>query len=802
MGRDFKYAVQALWRTRVFTVSATLALGLAIGANATIFGLIDGLWLRPPGIPRSGELTRVFATTATIDTGTWSYPEYEEIAKASAFSGVVAKGGRGATLHDEAGAGPDLVLVNVVSLNFFSVLEVQPLHGRLFAPGDDEQPGVVLGHAFWQRRFAGDPSVVGRTIDLGRGGEVPVTVLAVLPRTFRDLDPAGDRDLWLPPAVWEMLTNRAEFTQRDNRWFAIAARRRGGRVAAAQAEVSAIVSAMARDHPATSAGRGARVLNDARYRLERGGVSAAALLGLVLLVVLITCVNLANLILARAAARTQEIATRVALGASRWRVMRHMLAESVVIGILGAIAGVTVAMWLIRVLPAVLPQPPGFPTMLVFQVDGRVLGFTLAVTTLTTMLFGVLPSWIAARGDVATLIKGSAALAGSRRANRYARQAFVVAQVAVSLVLLSVAGVLARSSAATERADIGIARKEILTAWSSMEVKAPMAAEAVTRLDALPGVRQVAVAIRAPLSLSGGGMAQAVFVPEAPPPPGEGLPQVKFNAVSTNYFATLGTRALRGRLFTDEDQWPGEPVIVVNQAFVDRFFGGGEALWRTIRLRRMDGTPHRIVGVVENSVVVEIDDKDTPYFYLPYWRGGYGEITYFVDAVGDAATLGPAVRDILKTTHVSLEPRRLITMQEYVDFAGAPYRATATLALGLGVLGLALTAIGVYGVVAYRTSRRTREIGVRIALGAGRSGIVSLVLREGLRVAALGVIIGLPAALWSTRLLRPMLFGVEPWDLTALTVAAVVLTASVVVATMVPAWRATHVSPAAALRSE
>jgi hypothetical protein len=318
----------------------------------------------------------------------------------------------------------------------------------------------------------------------------------------------------------------------------------------------------------------------------------------------------------------------------------------------------------------------------------------------------------------------------------------------------------------------------------------------------LPGVASVAVAVRAPLSLSGGGLAQAVFVPETPPQPGEGLPQVKYNAVSANYFATVGTRLLRGRLFTDEDERPGEPVVVVNQAFVERFYRGQDAIDRTIRLRSVDGTVHRIIGVVENSVVVEIDDKDRPYFFLPYWRGDFSEITYLVEAATGSGSLAAPVRDTLKAVDPSLEPRRVIAMSDYIDFAAAPYRATATLALALGVLGLALTAIGVYGVVAYLTSRRTREIGLRIALGAAPSGIVGLVLNDAVRVAAVGIAIGLPAALWATTLLKPMLLGVGAWDAAAFVGAAVVLAVAVVLATLIPAWRATRVSPATALRAE
>lgn len=806
MLRDLKCALHSLWRSRVFTVSSVLALGLAIGANATIFGLIDALWLRPPGVPRPGELTRVFAMQQrSMARAGWSYPEYLELQKVSAFSAVIARGGRGTMVRDGSSP-PVLTLLNVVSMNFFSVLEVTPAHGRVFMPGDeaalDEQPGVVLGHAFWQRHFGGDPAVVGRTILLGRGGGVPVRVLAVLPRTFRDLDAAADRDLWLPPATWAALGNREEFGRRDDRWFAVFARRRAKDVAAAQAEVSALVANMAREHPASSAGRTARVVSHDRHRREAAGVMAVALFGLVLIVVLITCVNLAHLILARGAARSREIATRVALGASRWRVTRQLIVESIVLGALGGTAGLVIAVWLMRLLPAILPQPPGFPSFLVFQVDLRVLTFTLAVSCLTTLLFGLAPAWIAGRSDVVALIKGAPA-EGGRRRNRVARQALVIAQVAVSLVLLSAAAVLARTFMAAQTADIGIERKALITAWCSVPTaQRPLALDAVGKLEALPGVRRVAVAFRAPLSLSGGGMAHPLWFPEAPPSAAEGLPQVKFNAVSANYFDVLGIDLLRGRGFTEADQRPGEPVVVVNQAFVDRFYGGGEAINRSVRLRNASGLDHRIVGVVENGVVSAIEDKGTPYFYLPYWRGSYGDLTYLVEPATGAAPLHASIRQALKGLHPDLEPLHVIAMAEYVDFAGASYRTTAMLTLALALLGLTLTAVGVYGVVAYRTSRRTREIGVRIALGADASHVARLILGDGVRAIVAGIGIGLPAALWVTSLMRPLLLGVHPWDALALGGASAVLTAAVLCAAFIPAWRASRLSPTTALRTE
>ena len=616
MWRDIRYAAKGLARTPIFTLSATLALGLAIGANATIFGLIDALWLRPPGVAHPGRLVRVFATTATEREGSWSYPEYLALRDDStSFSGVVARGLRGATMAAEDGTS-DLLLVNVVSMNFFSALGIAPGMGRLFAPGDEpsleRQPGVVLGHAFWRSRFGADPGIVGQTIRLGRSHPIAVTVLGVLPETFRDLDPEGDRDLWLPPATWTRLTNPAEFEGRANRWFQIAAVRKDDvPVATADAEVARLAANLAASFPTTNAGRGARAMADLDYRLDNGGVNAEALLGLVLLVVLITCVNVANLLLARGAARTREIAVRVALGAGRFRLLRQLMTESLLLGVFGAVAGFTIALWTIRLMPALLGAPPGFRSFTVFQVDGRVLLFTLAVTIVTTCLFGIVPSWLSVRADVAMLIKGGTGSVDARAERRF-RQALVTSQIAISVVLLCGAAVMTRSFAETKRADIGVTRRPLLSAWVTLEDSTPAAIrEALDRLRRTPGVVHAAVAIRAPLSLSGGGRARPMYFPDQPPAPGEGLPQIKFNAVSADYFDTIGTRVVAGRVFTPADEGPGEPVVVVSQQFERQFFPGG-ALGRRVQPGGADAPVHRIVGVVQDAVINRIGEPAEP----------------------------------------------------------------------------------------------------------------------------------------------------------------------------------------------
>jgi predicted permease len=801
MWRDLRYAIQGLLRTPAFTVAALTAIGLAVGANAAIFGLVDALWLRPPGVANPGQLVRVFGTTPTDASSTWSYPEYEELRDRSrSFAAVIARGRRGTILRNAAGA-PELALVNVVSINFFSALGVRAIAGRVFAPGDEPnllaQPGIVLGHTFWLTRFGGDPAIVGRTIHVGGGDRLGVTVLGVLPRTFRELDPSADRDLWFPPQTWERLNGLEEFDDRSARWFDVLGTRAPGvSVQAAHAEVHSIAAALARDHPGANAGRSARVVSDLDHRLGEGGMNAAALLGLVLLIVVITCVNVANLLLARAQGRTRELAVRVALGAGRWRLLRQLLVESLFLGAAGAAIGVMVAAWIIRALPAVMIPPPGFQSALRFEVDGRMLGFTLVVTALTTLLFGIVPSWMAARTDVGPLVKGATSVSGDRRSRTF----LVTTQVAVSLVLLCAAAVLARSFGATRTADLGVTRASILTAWVTSGDAAPSVLRlGQDQLAALPGVERVAVAIRAPLSLSGGGRARPVFVPGFVRPAGSGLPDVKFNAVSANYFETIGTRLVAGRALQPADDLAGPPVVVVNEQFARQFLPNG-ALDQLIHIGGPDREPHRIVGIVQNAVINQIGEPAEPYFYLPFWRGTYGEITYLLRSDADAAGLASAVRRTLVSLDARLEPRRLITMQQYVAYSASTYRATAVLAVALGVLGLLLTAVGVYGVIAYQTGRRTREIGIRIALGAAHARVLALVLRDAARVTGFGLLIGVPVALVSTRLFASLLFGVNPWDPWAFATAALVLALTVASAAFIPAWRASRLAPSIALR--
>ena len=807
MLRDLRFAARTLRNNLAFTFAVAVGLGLALGSTGAIFSLVDGLWLRPLAVPDAGRLAWVFQTSPTESTGVWSFPDYEHLrGRLSSFSGLAARGRRGVTITEPSGR-TELLLVNAVTTNFFSTLGVAPLHGRLFGPGDEGwlagTPAVVLGHAFWQRRFGGDRGVVGRTIDLGRSdGRVPATIVGVLPASFRELTPDADRDVWVPLETWSRLAGAAELTQRDFRWLDVIGRLGDGlRADAASAEAASAAAALAVSFPATHATRSARVVSERSFRLEIAGANAAGLLALVLLVVVITGVNVANLMLSRTADRAREIAVRLAIGADRGHIIRHLWAESVLLGTVGGALSLLVAMWLVRVLPWLLVPPPGFQPSTIFAVDARVVIFTVAVTAVTTLLFSVAPIAAAARTSVASLLKTGRLTLRSGSGARLGR-GLVIAQVAVSMVLVSSAAVLGRSFIATRTAELGFGRRPVLTAWIPAPVERSRGRLAVERLRAVPGVADVAVAIRAPLSLSGGGMARSVAAPA-------GLHQsapfglksdVKFNAVTSNYFSVMGTRLLEGRTF-DEEEAAGAPGAMVNAQFARAFFPGRSAVGQLIRVNGRAAADLRIVGVVENSAIVSIGEAPEPYLYVPFWSAEYGELTFLVAAHDEIpGDLGGLVNSTLSSIDPALEPRRTISMAQYIQFSASTYQATAALALALAAIGLLMTAFGVYGVMAYRTSRRAKEIGIRMALGAARGQVLRMVLREGARVGALGMAVGIPAALAATTLLRSMLFGVEPWDGPAFVAGSVALSAAVGLATLLPALRAARLTPSRALR--
>jgi predicted permease len=797
--QDLRYGGRMLRKTPSFTIVAVLSLALGIGANTTIFSLVDGLWTRPMAVPSPGDVVRVFSvTTQDADDG-FSYPEYLELVKqTTAFNGLVARGGRGARIPNPDGTS-ELRTVNVVSENFFSVLGVSAMLGRTFIPADDRTAlVVVLGNRFWKSRFGGDPAIVGKQIELTRGQQgVPFTVLGVLPETFRDIDNGGDRDLWLPPQSWVRLSGPNDFENRGYRWMRLLGRLRPGSSAtSATAQVQMVAKRLAEAWPETNAGRSARVEPDLSYRLRQAGTNGLLLLSIVLLLVVLCSVNVANLLLARSASRAKEVSLRLSLGAQRLRVVRQLMTENLLLGLAGLAAGLTIGAWLIRLLPSLLVQPPAmFQPVMDFRLDSRVLGFTMLVSLITVVLFGLTPAW---RTSKTSLVP-----ARTQRGLRL-RHWLVVSQVSVSLTLLAATGVLVRSFVNTRTLDFGLARKPLLLEWvMSQEKQAPMQyREALDRLRNFPGVKEVALASRAPLSLSEGGMSQLVSFPDLAAMRNQSPIEIKYNSVSSNYFRLMGTALRRGRVFDEADQTNGPLAAVINENMAQRFWPAEDPLDKTIRLEGPQGGVYRIVGVVQNAPINAVGEAPEPYLYLPYWRNFTIYATFIIHTDGDALALAQPVRRKLIELNRQLDPLMINTEEELIHYSAGGYQITAELVAALGFLGLMLTAVGLYGVVSYGVNQRTREIGIRMALGAERNDTLRLVLREVGLLGVVGLILGIPMALAATRLASSLLFGVGPWDIRIFLGSSLLLAAVLLVAGFGPARRATRVDPMVALRYE
>ena len=803
MFRDFRFAFRVLASRPAFTLVAALSLALGIGANSAIFSLIDALWFRPLAVRNPSQIVRLFSVTDQDREAVLSYPEYLDFKQATALSDLVAIGGRRSATLVEGDIRQPCTL-NLVSSNFFTALGVKPAVGRLFTPRDEAQAPValivVLGNSFWQRNFGGDPGIVGKQIRIQRSTDVLVTVIGVLPKSFREIDTASDCDLWFPLQTWSTLGGMYEMEARGQRWFRVLGRLSpSSNLQAANAQIATIAQRMAEAWPATNQGRRASLVPDVRHRMEQAGNNGLTLLGIVMLVVLISSVNVANLLLSRAGVRGKEMAVRLALGASRSRLMRQLMTENVLIGSLGLMLGLVIGAWLIAILPSLLVQPPGSYASVDFNFDSRVLAFSALVSLATILLFGLAPAWTSARPDLIPALQGEAAFALPSH-HWPLRNWLVVSQVAVSMTLLTCAGVLTRSFANTRTGDLGFARKQLLLVSIYADAKPALYQDVISHFEAMPGVRSVAAAVRAPISLSGGGMFQRVTFPARPEFANSPPIEIKYNSVTANFLNTMGTPVLRGRGFEPRDEIAGANSVLINESMAERFWPGQDPVGKTIRIGGEQGKLHAIIGVVKDAPINAVGEPPEPYLYLSYWANFNTEVTFLIETQRDATTLAQTARRVLKTVDSRLDPRTMITENELIRYSAHMYQATAELVGVLGLLGLILTAVGLYGVVSFGVSQRTRELGIRMALGAGRNDTLRLVMREVATLGLIGIAAGLPAALAATRLCSSLLFGISPWDPPTFTAAAVLLGAVLLAAGFVPARRATSIEPSAALR--
>jgi predicted permease len=810
--QDVRFALRQFRRAPGFTLAVVLTLALGIGASSAIFCLMDAHWLHPMRVPHPGELVRVFATTPQDSSGLFTYSEYESLAgRTTGMKRVIALGRRG-SLMPRADGTSALLLTNVVSSNFFEALGVRPVLGRSFSRADTERlrvrPGLLLGYGFWQREFAGDPNIVGRQITVLRGKDhrSQVDIWGVLPADFREIDNGMDRDLWMPAETWMAVAHADELTCRDCRWFNVLGRLApDASITQANDQVATTAKAWALADPAVNHGRGARAVSDFRYRMANAGTSGLVLFAIVASVVLLAAVNVAHLLLARALARRPEVALRLALGARRATLARQLLIENLVLCLLSLSVGLAIASGIAAVLPRLLVREPAMLAQVGsaaagFQVDWRVFLFASTTALATMLLLAFVPLRLVSRPDLLPQVQAGAVTRAEGRAP-LARQAAIWLQIAISFALLVSTGTLVRSFLNTRTRSIGLTRNQVLLAWTQ-DPDPEMRDTIVTRLRALPGVERVAYAIRAPLSLSEGGIAVKAILPSHPEL--RDPVEIKFNAVSSDFLDVIGAHIVRGRGFMQADDQNGPAVVVVNQAMAEKYWPDQNPIGQIVNLTgSVQGAGEaRIVGVAENAPINQVGELPEPYLYLPFHFSDMGEVTFALQTGVNAMSLAQPARQTLIHIHPLLDPMMVTSLHELIRYSSGNYQMMAELVSALGLIGLTLTVVGLYGFLAFRVTQRRREIGIRMALGASREATSFLVLRDTAGMGFIGLALGLVLAAAAARLEASLVFGVRPLDALSLAGALGILAIAISAASWLPARRAASIDPMQALRTE
>ena len=810
--RDIRHGLRVFGRSSGLMSVAAMTLALGIGANTAIFSLVDGIWLRPLPIRDPAHLVALksvknhaAADSEGVETGS-SYPEYEDLrASVPAFSDVAASDRRGFVLPTADGL--QLLLAAVVSDNYFTFMGVQPELGRLPEEGEIRRlhvPVVVLSNGTWKRFFGGDPGVIGRDVKV-KGGSA--TVLAVLPAGFRGTERFIDPQIYVPQSSW-LIQNPEEIawraSSRADREYEIYARlQSGANLSQAHEQLQMLSADLAAKYP--QANRDRKFDADWQTNSGAGGMRVLSMLILSIAgaVLLIACTNIANLILALNDSRRREIAMRAALGATRGMLLRQLVTEYAVLAAFGVAGALLLARELIALVPALLPDI-GYPLGFDFRLDHRVLAFTAAAGMVSVLVCGLMPALATTRTSPLDAMR--AQLPQHSPFRMPMRKVFVVAQLAISMALLIATGLLMRALMQIGNMDLGFNSRQnavlmgIAVDGRGVQKQAVFDA-LVARMKALPGVKDASVARVVPFPDSGGGMTQIVLAPDEAPSDTAGI-RVWFNAIDNGYLRAMSVPLALGRGFTTEDTATSRRVVIVNEALAQKIFGTAEVVGRQLRLGRQKTQEAEIVGVTVNGKYADLNETPQPYLYFPLSQQSRSEVTLIVTTTGDAGSLLPVVRKTLR----SVSPDTLIvnaqTLTSHMQLVTYTNRMAAWLTASLGGLALLLTTLGLYGITAYAVSRRTREIGIRMALGALRETVFRAVMRDGLKLTFAGMILGAGGAWFLGSAMSSLLLGVKPHDpLTLLGVAAVVL-ATAIAALMVPARRALHVDPVVALREE
>jgi predicted permease len=807
---DLRFASRLLLKRPVFTVVAVVTLALGIGLNTAVFSAIEALMLRPlPGVRNPDELVQLYRTyPGGFDLGSNSIPHFRDVKERSrdVFTDVAAWSFEAMSVS--LGGKSQRVMGVMASANYFALMGVVAARGRVFVQDEETGPGAhpvaVVSHKAWNGIFGGDPEIVGRKIILNGN---PYTVVGVTPPEFKGSMPMVTPEVWVP--LMQISHLRPESVNpleaRGNNFMnAIARLAPGATVERARQRMQTIVATLKSELPDHYTDSGINVIlqSDAgihpSFKSAQVGLSSVVM-AVVVMLLLIACVNVANLFLARAQDRWREMAVRVSIGARRSILVRQLLTESLLFAIVAGLAGLAVA-WIAIALANRVRLPVDIDFSPDLQLSPSVLLFTLGVTIVTAMLFGLAPALQATRPSLVPALKGEAPAGGSR--SRMSR-GLVVVQMALSLMLLICAGLFLRNLESATAVDKGFNGENLLLASVDPPLQGYERARTeefyrrlVERLQAIPGVRAVGLAEDVPLGLSNSD--NGVSVPGYTPQPNENM-SVSYNTVSPGYFETMGIPIKKGRPILARDDSAAARVVVVNELFATRFFRGQEAVGRTVKVGSAEWT---IVGVVPTGKYRRLGEDPLPYMYYPQAQRWNGDMTIHIRTSADPSAAIPALRAEVVALDPDMPLSDVRTMGRHLGIALLPARLAGTVLAVFGLLGLVLAAVGIYGVMAYSVAQRTREIGIRMAIGAARGEVVGLVMRQGLLLVGIGAVVGLAGALGASQLIRGVLYGNAALDPISFVVVPFVLVGVAVLAIWIPARRAAGIDPVHALRSE
>ncbi len=798
--QDVRYALRQLRKSPGFTAVTVLTLALGVGVNTAIFGVIEASLLRSWPAREPERLAKIVAQTPQGRDDFFSYADYRDLDEQSrSMERILAYSRHGKILR--VGTSSQLTLDDIVSPDYFAVLGVDAQLGRMFSsePQSAGEPAVVISDSLWHRAFNHDPSLVGKQIWLT---DRSYTVIGIAPPHFRGLQPGVPTDLWLPVTT-EYQTE--ELGDRNNREFELLGRLRSGATPAqAQVELGLIGHRLAEAYPAVDKARDITLVSE-RERLRAVLWPTVLVMAAVGVVLLICCANVAGLVLARSETRRREIAVRLAIGAGRFRLVRQLLTESTLLALAGAALGLILAAWFFTLQPALIP-PAEYELGLDLRLNGPVITFAAIVSVLAMMVFGLAPAIQASKYSLVPALKGGGPI-GGRSVRRFAaRNALVLVEIAMSVVLLTASGLLVRSLLYSRGINLGFDKQKNLIFFDlspgsvgyDPERSLPYFERARERVAGLSGVTQVSFARRVLLSDSGGGAELRVSIPGVELPQGQPNIPIKFNGVSPGYFRTMGTRLLEGRDFTTADSSSGAKVVVISQTMARRFWPAKDAIGKYIVV---EGKDCQIVGVAEDAKINQIHETPEAYVYLPFSQWPGREATIIVETAHNPRAMAATIRSEI----LALDPQVPVgvrSMRYLMQQALWQDQMAASFVVGLGVLGMFLATIGLYGVIAYVVNKRQHEIGIRMALGAEHGNVLRMVLGQGLRIAAVGSGLGLVASLAAMRLMSNILYGVKPTDGLTLFGSSAVVILVAIAASYFPARRAAKLDPIMALRYE